>query len=317
MTSQFEQYANLFDDQTWAFIKLASSSYPKNMASLSLDDQRLAYNKMRKVFAVPRPKSVVSIDRLVDHEHHSVPIRTYSVDTRDAPAHVLYFHGGGFIVGNIETHDDICAEICDQTGFDVTAVDYRLSPENPHPAPFQDATAVFNFVAETTGVPIVLSGDSAGGTLCGALIGAQRGETYQAIGQVLVYPSLGLNTNKGSYIEHANAPMLTVEDMQKYYLAYSGGVHQDGDATFLPLLESDFTDIPPTVVISAQCDPLSDDGRLYCEKIGDAKGLAIWLNETGLPHAYLRARHRVDRAGDSFKRIVNAIQHVGNGHWPY
>ncbi len=317
MTSQSEQYANLFDEQTWAFIKLASTSYPENMASLSLEEQRLAYNEVRKVFAVPRPAGVVSVDRTVQHKYYNVPIRTYSVNGREASAHLLYFHGGGFIVGNLETHDDICAELCDQTGFDVTAVDYRLAPENPHPAPFQDATAVFNFLAASVDVPIVLSGDSAGGTLCGALVGAQRNEVKQAVGQVLIYPSLGLNTDEGSYVEHANAPMLTVDDMQKYYLAYSGGSHDDNDATFLPLLDRDFSNIPPTVIISAQCDPLSDDGRIYCEKITQAKGLAVWFNEEGLPHAYLRARHHVDRAGSSFKRIVSAIQHLGNGHWPY
>lgn len=317
MTIQRGKYADLIDDQTWAFIELASENYPENMASLPLDQQRLAYNEMRKVFASPRPIGVVSIDRVVEHEYYKVPIRTYSVEGREVPAHVLYFHGGGFIVGNIETHDDICAELCDQTGFDVTAVDYRLSPEHPHPAPFQDATAVFNFLAKSTGVPLVLSGDSAGSTLCGALIGAQRSQPYQAIGQVLIYPSLGLNTNQGSYLEHANAPMLTVDDMQRYYLAYSGGSHDDNDATFLPLLESDYSDIPPTVVISAQCDPLSDDGRIYCEKILNANEQAVWFNELGLPHAYLRARHQVDRAGDSFTRIVNALQHLGNGYWPY
>ncbi len=317
MTNQRGKYADLMDEQTWAFVDLANSSYPENMASLPLDEQRVAYNEMRKVFAVPRPPSVTSTDKLVSHTEYDVPIRTYSVAGRVAPAHVIYFHGGGFVVGNLETHDDICAELCDQTGFDVTAVDYRLSPESPHPAPFEDATAVFNHIAQSTGKPIVLSGDSAGATLCGALIGAQRGRTRQAIGQVLIYPSLGLNTNRGTYIEHANAPMLTVDNMQTYYLAYSGGSHGANDATFLPLLDKDFSNIPPTVVISAQYDPLSDDGEIYCDAINKAGGKAAWFNEQGLPHAYLRARHIVDRAGESFKRFVRAITEVGHGRWPY
>ena len=134
---------------------------------------------------------------------------------------------------------------------------------------------------------------------------------------MLIYPALGGDPDRGSHIRHADAPMLTRADVVYYRDIRSGGNDIAGDATFAPLAASDFSGLPATVAISAECDPLSDDGRDYCDAIRQAGGSAIWFNEVGLVHGYLRARHSVTRARESFNRIVQAIEALGRGEWPY
>ncbi|TGS90101.1 steryl acetyl hydrolase, partial [bacterium M00.F.Ca.ET.177.01.1.1] len=131
-----------------------------------------------------------------------------------AAAVVIYYHGGGFVLGNLDSHDDICAEICTGTGFEVVAADYRLAPEHLHPASFDDALAVFEWVAATSAVPIVLCGESAGGNLAAAVAQATRLHARHAVGQMLIYPGLGGDETGRSYVELAEAPLLTVSDIE-------------------------------------------------------------------------------------------------------
>ena len=95
------------------------------------------------------------------------------------------------------------------------------------------------------------------------------------------------------------------------------GKAPEGDATYAPLQGTDFSNLPPTIVFSAQCDPLCDDGQVFCDRILAAGGKAHWIREDGLVHGYLRARTSVARARDSFERIVLAIEALGQEIWPY
>ena len=132
------------------------------------------------------------------------------------------------------------------------------------------------------------------------------------VGQVLIYPGLGGNIDEGSYVVHADAPMLKRSDMDFYQAMRSGGADVRGDATYAALWDTDFTNLPPTFIASAECDPLSDDGDVYARRIVEAGGSAVWLNDRGLVHGHLRARHRAERAGASFDRIVRAIDSLGH-----
>ncbi len=199
----------------------------------------------------------------------------------------------------------------------MTSVDYRLAPEHVHPASFDDALTGFHHAASASVLPVVLVGDSAGGNLCAAICHAKRGQAKTPIGQVAVYPGYGGDTAKGSYVEHAHAPMLTRTDVDFYASIRASGRKVTGDPTLAPLQDEDFSGLPPTVVFSAQCDPLCDDGRDYCDAITAAGGKAKWFRGTGLVHGYLRARHTVRRARDSFSQIVEAIAALGEGRWPY
>jgi acetyl esterase len=298
-------YAVLIDAQTWAFIERTNSFYPPDSTEQSVARQREVYNTMCRAFFTGYPEGVFSADKFISAGDHKIPIRTYDKANSDPAAICLYFHGGGFVVGGLESHDDVCAELCDGTGFRVVSVDYRLAPEHLHPASFLDCLAAFEHVASTCESPIILCGDSAGGNLAAAVTHHVRRHERAPVGQVLVYPGLGGETDQGSYLTHAHAPMLTTRDTLYYAEIRGGGLDWSADSRFAPLNDPDFSGLPNTVVISAECDPLSDDGRNYCEKINATGGKALWNNEPGLVHGYLRARH-----------ITTAIRLLGQGRWP-
>jgi acetyl esterase len=233
---------------------------------------------------------------------------------------VVYYHGGGFVLGGLDSHDDICAEICAGTGFDVISADYRLAPEHPHPAAFDDALAAFEWAAATTDLPIVLCGESAGGNLAAGVAHASRRHPRRAVGQVLIYPGLGGDENAGSYVEHAQAPLLTLRDIETYRTIRCGPAQSPDGPTFSPLKGSDFSGLPPTVIVTAQCDPLSSDGETYRDRIVAAGGRSWWYEEPRLVHSFLRARKSVPRAGEAFLCTLAAIAAVavlGKNDWPY
>jgi len=304
-------YERLIDDETWAFIRRTAEFYPEDTVGMSVPEQRAIYDAMCREFLQPRPPGVETQDLMAG----SVPVRLY---TAGQPTRtVVYFHGGGFVVGGLESHDDVCAEICAQTGYRVIAVDYRLCPEHVHPAQFEDAWAAAQWAFAEYGDPLVLTGDSAGGNLAAAVSHYARGRFDEILGQVLIYPGLGGDHEQGSYLEHAHAPMLTRDEILFYERVRCAGAPPRGDPQFAPLSDPDFAGLPPTVVVTADCDPLRDDGPAYCDKIIEAGGHAHWVNEPGLIHGYLRARTTVKRAAESFERISVAIEALGQGIWSY
>lgn len=296
-------YSRIIDAETWAFIEATVASYPPETASRDIAEQRAIYDAMCRRFHAGRPDPVNVSDALVA----GVSTRRYSVGGR-GPA-VVYAHGGGFVVGGLESHDDVCAEICAHTGLDVVSVDYRLAPEHPHPAAFHDCQAVVLAVA-SAGRGVLLCGDSAGGNLMAAVSHANRGSGI--LGQVLIYPGLGGDMATGSYLRHANAPLLSRDEIS-FITGVRGAPADARDATYAPLWDSDFSGLPPTITIAAECDPLADDARLYRDCIHAAGGAAVCIEEPGLVHGYLRGRRTVRRAGDSFQRVVSGLAGLADG----
>jgi len=307
-------YKPLIDAETWAFIERTNSYYPPDTIDYTIAQQREIYDRMCREFFAGYPEGITVETSAIATPTHDIPIRIYR-STPQAAVTVLYFHGGGFILGGPDSHDDVCAELCARTGYEVVSVDYRLAPEHLHPAAFDDAMSAFEWAAATRPHPIVLCGDSAGGNLAASVSHATRDHPRKPIGQVLIYPGLGGDRSKGSYVAHAEAPMLTMRDLEFYKHIRTGGQDRNGDATLVPLADSDFSRLPPTVLVTAECDPLSSDGETYRDLIVAAGGRATWFEEPGLVHGYLRARHTVGRARASFTRIVDAVAALGRGEW--
>ena len=298
-------YKSLIDAATWAFIAQTDAAYPPDTASLSIAEQRAIYDRMCRVFFRGYPAGVAAVDLTIA----GVPCRHYP----GAEPTVIYFHGGGFVVGGLHSHDDICAEIRGTTGMGVIAVDYRLCPEHRHPAAYDDALAVARQTASKG--PVLLIGDSAGGNLAAACSHAMRGNAA-VLGQVLIYPGLGGDADQGSYLTHAHAPMLTRADVLFYAETRYGGPPPIGDITAAPLQDTNFTSLPPTLAFSAACDPVADDALHYCAKLRAAGGRAHHVLEPGLVHGYLRARASVPRAAASFARITAGLTALAAGQWP-
>jgi acetyl esterase len=310
-------YAKLIDSETWAFIERTNAYYPPDTIDYTVEQQRAIYDRMCREFFAGYPDGVTARDAAIATRTHAIPVRIYRPAEPDDRAMVLYFHGGGFILGGLDSHDDVCAELCGRTGYEVVSVDYRLVPEHLHPAAFDDAMSAFAWAAETYTQPIVLAGDSAGGNLAAAVAHHVRGHARAPVGQLLIYPGLGGDTARGSYVTHADAPMLTMRDLLFYKDIRSGGADVSNDVSFQPMRDPDFSSLPPTVVVTAECDPLSSDGAEYRDRLLAAGGRAVSFEEKGLVHGYLRARHTVGRARESFTRIVEAARALGRGEWPY
>ena len=306
--SQPFDYDSVIDAETRAFIRETDSWYPPETASYSIERQRAIYDEMCRAFHRSYPPGLGVEDRAFG----SVPCRVY-LPAGKVPATVVYFHGGGFVVGGLHSHDDVCAEIASGCGVRVVSVDYRLAPEHRHPAAFDDAMAASRAVAAGFDGPLVLAGDSAGGNLAAACAHALRG-TVAPAGVVLIYPGLGGDMTTGSYQTHAHAPMLTLADVEFYK---DIRLPPDGarlpDPTLAPLADTDFSGLPPVAIFTAQCDPLADDGPAYAARIVAAGGQARCTEEAGLVHGYLRARRTVGRAADSFARILAAIDGFAQG----
>ncbi len=309
-----DKYQSLIDEETWAYIREADSWYPPDTTTRTVEEQRKVYDALCRSFFKGYPEGVQATDDVIQTDDYVVQIRSYVLNRQEGAAEVVYYHGGGFVVGGLESHDDICAEICAQTGFKVTSVDYRLAPEHIYPSDFQDALNSFKHIALNSEKPIVLVGDSAGANLAAAASHATKDHEHRPVGQLLIYPGLDSNLDHGSFLEHAEAPLLTRADTIFYKTIRTGGnVSLLEEATCCPLKADEFENLPPTIVFSAQCDPLSDDGKNYCDKISNAGGQATWYNEVGLVHGYLRARHSVGRAKVSFQRIISGIKVLGLG----
>ncbi|WP_027059271.1 alpha/beta hydrolase [Mesorhizobium loti] len=317
MTRQRGKYETRLDPDLWAYIDAVNAWYPPEIIGLPIDGQREIYDRMCRAFHQGRPAGVKASDGLIAASGHGVPIRRYQLAGKAGRAMVLYFHGGGFILGGLDSHDDICAQLCAGTGFDVVSVDYRLAPEHVHPAAFDDALVAFEWVAAASALPLVLCGESAGGSLAAAVAQATRRHISAAIGQVLIYPGLGGDESKGSYVEHAEAPLLSLSDIAFYRDVRSAKRQSPDDPTFSPLRDSDFSGLPPTVIVTAECDPLSSDGETYRDRIVSAGGKAWWHEEPCLVHSFLRARMTVPAAAEAFARIIAAVAALGRGEWPY
>ncbi len=310
-------YLQLTDDGIRQFMMQSDSFYPPDAVNLSVGEQRALYNEMSAHFRKPRPDNVRVENLSVANGSVDVPIRIYSPGGSAGLPVMLYLHGGGFVVGDLESHDDICAEIAERANVHVIAVDYRLAPEHRFPAAFEDCRAVLNSL-EGLGVGfgfdvsrLVIGGDSAGGCLAAGLSIRARDEGGPEIaGQVLIYPGLGGDTSKGSYVSQASAPGLSATDIGFYSALYLGPPDDPGHQNkyALPLLETDYSRLPPAFLVAAHNDPLCDDCSDYAARLNDAGVAASVREEPLLVHAFLRARHISKPAAVSFSAIVQAIR---------
>ncbi|KIN71568.1 alpha/beta hydrolase [Sulfitobacter guttiformis] len=307
--SHSPDYGLLLDDEVRAYIAKGATFYPPNAVDLSIAEQRAVYDRMCAAFHTGRPAGV----QTWDEAHGGVNCRRYEIGPHTAT--LIYYHGGGFVVGGLHSHDDVCAELCARAGVRVISVDYRLAPEAVFPQCYNDAKAAFDAIVNAFDGLVFVAGDSAGGNLAAAVTHHSR---RQVAGQMLIYPGLGGDPTKGSYVEHANAPELTTRDMLFYQTIRTGGTPPPkGDPRYAPLHDSDFTGLPPTVIVTAQCDPLASDGESYRDAIIAAGGKAVWFNEAGLVHGCLRARTMSKRGAAFFDRVADATAAIVGGAWPY
>lgn len=298
-----------------AYIDQATALYDDAAAHDSIAAQRQAYLALSRAFATPHPTGVGADDQVIDADGRHVPIRVYRPATKAALPCVLFFHGGGRVVGDLDSHDSIAADICGRTGAVVIAVDYRLAPEHPFPAAFDDCYAALYHIAARAadfgidGRRIALCGDSAGGNLAAAVALSARDRNGPDIaGQALVYPACGHDFDLPACHENADAPMLTRDALFVYWNHYMGGDPTRANCYDAPMLAGHFRDLPPAFITTAQYDPVRDDGRLFGDCLRNASTTVEYRNAPRLIHGWLRARHMSEDAAGEFAAICRALR---------
>jgi acetyl esterase len=294
-------------EQMTAFVEKTVSF---NSTDSSLAGLRQAYSEMCRAFTPPRPADLC----VVDFELAGVPVRSYqppvSPSTGGAPC-IVYLHGGGWVVGDLDSHDFICAQLASTLGVLVIAIDYRLAPEHPFPAAFDDCLNVWRALRKgpfhLDPARTLVAGDSAGGNLAAALCLALRdaGEPVPCA-QVLIYPGLGGNHRLPSRSECVDAPLLSSSDVDCYHALYLRGTAAPG-AYAMPLLAGDFSGLPPAFIAVAQYDPLRDDGVLYAERLNAAGVVASLYYGEGLVHGCLRARGQVAEVDRLYETLLGYL----------
>ena len=293
-----KKYARLEDPGIRDFLIAGERFYPPDAVNFTMAEQRAFYDRYCAHFRKPRPAGVTAEDVV----YGGVPCRHYRfAGAADAPL-LVYLHGGGFVLGGLDSHDDVCAELCAGARIDVVAVDYRLAPEHPFPAAFEDCWRALKAVASIN-AEIIVGGDSAGGNLAAALaLKAHDEEAPRLKGQVLIYPGLGGDMSRGSYVTQAHAPGLSTTDVRYYRDTYRGG----GSKFAEPLRETNYKGLPPAFLVAAALDPLHDDCFDYAAALRAAGVKAQVRDEPLLVHAFLRARNMSAPARASFDAITQA-----------
>ena len=257
-----------------------------------------------------RPTAVHSITPLLIAGRMSG--RLYQPDVRRPPL-VVFFHGGGWVTGDLETHDHFCRRLCAGAQVAVAAVDYRLAPEAPFPAAIEDAGAAWADLrarAESLGADpdrVAVAGDSAGGNLAAVVCQRVRDGRVDAPlpqAQVLIYPSTDFRRQTDSHREFATGFLLTSESIDAYKAAYAAPDDLDPDAS--PLLRPDLTGLPDAVISTAGFDPLRDEGEHYADALRAAGVACTHLAERRLIHGYLQMDAISAEADRAVGRLIDA-----------
>lgn len=277
----------------------------------SAEDARLAGAVLGQLSI---PEEVDSVEDLViDGPAGELAVRTYRADPPGgAPQPVMvWFHGGGFVIGSIDTADGMCRALCRRSGVAIVSVGYRLAPEDPFPAGRDDCIAAFDWVRQHAGElgfdvdRIAVGGDSAGGNLAAVTGLARRGKVAF---QLLVYPVTDLTMTSESYQQNAAGYLLTADAMRWFADHYTTDAEQRHDPQLSPLFADDLTGSPPSFIMTAEFDPLRDEGEAYGKRLVDA-GVPVQVKRyDGMVHAFLQMSAVVDGAGPALDDAATALR---------
>jgi acetyl esterase len=280
------------------------------LSSLPVDEGRKALDAFREMNGPGEDVAAVE-DRLVPGPGGDIPVRIYRPEAGTTLPVVVFFHGGGWVLGNIETHDGTCRALANRSGAVVVSVDYRLAPEAPFPAAVDDCITVTRWVhangAELGVDPsrLAVAGDSAGGNLAAVVSLAARDGGPAIAFQLLIYPAVDAHMTAASIKENGEGYFLTETDMVWFYGHYAPD-RDDWRAS--PLLAKDLSGLPPALVITAGYDPLRDEGEAYAERLREA-GVEVTLKrEPDLVHGFINAVGLSRRAREAMTPVAEAIR---------
>jgi acetyl esterase len=264
------------DDDVQVLINMLAATGAPALTSMSVEEARANMRNLTSlrtsVEELPRVEN-----RTVPGPHGAIPVRIFASRTTPSLPVLVYFHGGGWVLGDLDTHDGTCRTLAKQIDGIVVSVDYRLAPEHKFPVALDDCYAAATWVAENAAAigadprRVAVGGDSAGGNLtaCVALRARDEGKP-RLVHQLLVYPVTDASFDTVSYRDNAEGYFLTRADMQWFWNHYLRGTEDASNPYASPLRSTDLRGLPSATVITAEFDPLRDEGEAYAKKLKDA-----------------------------------------------
>lgn len=249
---------------------------------------------------------------------NNVRLRIYQAERSDkATPSVLYFHGGGWVLGDLESHDTLCRRLAAESGLIVVSVDYRRAPEHPYPAALEDCLDAAAFVTEHSeelgidGSQMIVAGDSAGGNLAAAVSLRTRDAVTNTapspiIGQLLIYPALSTRFDSDSYIEFAEGFGLTRQIMIWFWEQYLGS--QPPDQFVAPALADSLAGLPPTHVITAEYDILRHEGEAFADRLIAAGVPTTQIRYDGMLHAFMHFTGAIDIGREAVTEATEVLR---------
>jgi acetyl esterase len=288
------------DPQIAALLERVNAAPPTS--SGTPEAGREAFRTMNMLAARFAPQ--VEVGSVEDASGGPVPMRIYR-PSGDPLGTLVFIHGGGFVIGDLDSYDAQCRLLCARVGVTVVSVDYRLAPEHPFPAAVEDALAAFDWVVEHEQGPFVVGGDSAGGNLA-----AVTAQNRSVAAQLLLYPTTDMSQERASVEENGEGLFLTRDDMQWFHGHYLGGdeaLRSDPRASpALGLLEG----LPTTLIYTAQYDPLRDDGDAYAEALSAAGVKVVHRCFEGLIHGFFALGPLSQAAAAAVERVCDDLRDV-------
>ena len=310
------------DKQVEAVLEMAAKSPAPPFWQVSPAEARKLYAKGRAVVQ-PASPDVAGVENLrMPGPGGDIELRDYRpIESKagDVLPALVFFHGGGWVIGDLDTHDVLCRALANAGRCAVVSVHYRLAPEHKFPAAFDDAVAATHWVhgnAAKLGIDpkrIAVGGDSAGGNLAAVVAIAFRDTWAPALSlQLLIYPVTDMRMNTASYVKNAEGYMLTRKSMEYFAEHYLRGAADVTDWRVSPLLANDHTKLAPAYVITAGFDPLCDEGHAYAEKLLAAGVTTTYECFEGMVHGFIgmgglvaTANHGVYRCGQALRNAFS------------
>ncbi len=262
--------------------------------SLGVAEARAAYRSGAEILELPRaPLPRVEALSIPADDGHPMPARLYAPSTDSGLPVLLYLHGGGFVIGDLETHDSLCRQLALRSGGAVVALDYRLAPEHPFPQAVDDSWAAMRWLAEhgaalgLDGRRLAVGGDSAGGTLAAVAALHARDIGLPLAAQVLITPGATAHADTPSHRLFANGFLLEAAGIAWFFDHYIPHAHRR-DWRFAPLEAEHADGVAPACVLLAECDPLVDEGLAYADKLRAAAVPVALELYRGLTHDFIK-----------------------------
>lgn len=307
---------NVCDERLAVLLGIGDLVGATNLASPSPDAARAEMAESTYMVEDERCPDVKTTDRILHEDGVHLPVRTYVPDNvEEHSPGIVYYHGGGFSLGDLDTHDRYCQHLARDARVRVVAIDYRLAPEHPFPAALDDGLLAFRCVARRAGefgmdaTRLAVMGDSAGGNLSALVAHKTKDDALKPALQVLIYPAVDGGCTMRSHKLFAKGWVLTAENIERFYHWYVGddpAARRQPDVS--PINAPDFRGLPPALVYTAGFDPLRDEGMAYAERLVQAGVRTRHYCFRTLIHGFASMGGMCPAAKEATLRIANDVR---------